>query len=223
MSDWTAQSGAGVRFEWGPAGADRLVKEAACLVVVDVLSFTMSVSVAVERGIRVLPFWWPHRPAAAPEQAGIERAAAVNARQSGAQPGAQPGVHRTAVTPASPWSLCPYHLRAAPFVARLVLPSLNGAAICAEVPPGVRLVAACLRSVTAVGSWLTSHGYGGPGHPVAVIAAGIGGRRAACGLPWRTCSAPEHSSPTCVPRAEGRLGGSPAAKASYAGTADLTQ
>ncbi|MBD9729886.1 hypothetical protein PV755_42940 [Streptomyces caniscabiei] len=29
MSDWAAQSGAGVRFEWGPAGADRLVAAAA--------------------------------------------------------------------------------------------------------------------------------------------------------------------------------------------------
>lgn len=168
MGDWPTQSGTGVRFEWGPVGADRLVSEAACLVVVDVLSFTTAVSVAVGKGTRVLPFRWPERPATAVEQAGIEKAAAAYARQSGARL----AVHRTDVTPATPWSLSPAHLRQAPFVARLVLPSPNGAAICAAAPRDVRLVAACLRNVTAVGGWLTAHGYGTPDHPVAVIAAG---------------------------------------------------
>ncbi|MEU6146257.1 2-phosphosulfolactate phosphatase [Streptomyces sp. NPDC047081] len=168
MSDWTAQSGAGVRFEWGPAGADRLATEADCLVVVDVLSFSTSVSVAVEKGTRVLPFWWPQHPADADERGAIERAAAAYARQSGARL----AVHRSAVSPENPWSLSPCHLRAAPFVARLVLPSPNGAAISTAVPPGVRLVSASLRNITAVGGWLISHGYGTPGRPVAVIAAG---------------------------------------------------
>ena len=57
-------------------------------------------------------------------------------------------------------------------MARLVLPSPNGAAIAAAAPPGVPVVAACLRNVTEGSSWLTSHSYGTPGHPVAVIAAG---------------------------------------------------
>ena len=56
MGDWAVQSGSGIRFEWGPAGAGHLAGEAACLVVVDVLSFTTAVSVAVQQGIRVLPF-----------------------------------------------------------------------------------------------------------------------------------------------------------------------
>jgi 2-phosphosulfolactate phosphatase len=96
------------------------------------------------------------------------QAAATYARQSGARLAS----HRHTVTPETPWSLSPAHLRAAPFTARLVLPSPNGAAIAAAVPPGVRVVAACLRNVTAVGTWLTSHGYGIPEHPVVVIAAG---------------------------------------------------
>ncbi|KAB1149906.1 2-phosphosulfolactate phosphatase [Streptomyces luteolifulvus] len=168
MAAWDAQSGSGIRFEWGPAGASRLASEVACLVAVDVLSFTTAVSVAVGKGIRVLPFWWPAGAAPEVERTGAAKAAAVYARQSGARL----AVDRHAVTPASPWSLSPAHLRVAPFVARLVLPSPNGASIAAATPPGVQLVAACLRNTTAVGSWLTSRGYGTPQRPVAVIAAG---------------------------------------------------
>ncbi|QFQ98649.1 2-phosphosulfolactate phosphatase [Streptomyces phaeolivaceus] len=168
MGDWAVQSGSGIRFEWGPAGAGRLAGNAACLVVVDVLSFTTAVSVAVAQGIRVLPFWLPEGPTAPTARAAAQKAAGVYARQSGARL----AVARRAVTPDSPWSLSPAHLRAAPFVARLVLPSANGAAIAAAAPPGVRVVAACLRNITAVGSWLTARGYGTPQRPVAVIAAG---------------------------------------------------
>lgn len=167
MCDWVFQSGNGVRLGWGPAGAGRLAVRAACLVIVDVLSFTTAVSVAVEQGIRVLPFWLPDGPATTAERAAAQKAAAVYARQSGARL----AVARRAVTPDSPWSLSPAHLRRAPYVARLVLPSPNSAAI-AAAPPGVRVAAACLRNITAVGSWLTARGYGTPAHPVAVIAAG---------------------------------------------------
>ena len=168
MGDWAVQSGSGIRFEWGPAGAGRLTGEAACLVVVDVLSFTTAVSVAVQQGIRVLPFWLPDSFAAPAERAAAEKTAAVYARQCGARL----ALARHAVTPDSPWSISPAHLRHAPFAARLVLPSPNAAAIAAAAPPRVRVVAACLRNILAVGDWLTSHGYGTPGRPVAVIAAG---------------------------------------------------
>ncbi|MDQ0905210.1 2-phosphosulfolactate phosphatase [Streptomyces canus] len=168
MDGWAVQSGSGVRFHWGPTGASRLANEAACLVAVDVLSFTTAVSVAVDRGIRVLPFRWPGGPASEAERSGAAQVTAAYARQSGARLAS----HRHPVTPETPWSLSPAHLRAAPFVARPVLPSPNGAAIAAAAPPGVRVVAACLRNITAVGTWLTCHGYGTPEHPVVVIAAG---------------------------------------------------
>jgi 2-phosphosulfolactate phosphatase len=53
-----AQPGTGVRFDWGLAGAAELGRVCAVLVVVDVLSFTTSVDVAVGRGMRVHPFPW---------------------------------------------------------------------------------------------------------------------------------------------------------------------
>ncbi|CDR18165.1 hypothetical protein [Streptomyces iranensis] len=55
MSDWLLQQGYGVRFEWGPTGAQQLAPDTACLSVVDVLSFTTSVTVAVEVGTQVFP------------------------------------------------------------------------------------------------------------------------------------------------------------------------
>ncbi|MFD8002765.1 hypothetical protein [Streptomyces mirabilis] len=82
MGDRTVQSGTGIHFEWGPAGAGRLAGKAACLIVVDVLSFTTAVSVAAEKGIRVLPFWLPDGPATTAERAASEKAAAVYAQQS---------------------------------------------------------------------------------------------------------------------------------------------
>jgi len=156
MSDWAAQSGSGVRFEWGASGAARLAPQVACLVVVDVLSFTTTVSVAVQMGMRIFPF----------------RYGDATAADYATKSCAELAVGRSAVTPHSPWSLSPAHLRRAPFTSRLVLPSLNGSAIAAAAPSGVPVVAACLRNITAVGDWLTAHGYGTPKQPVAVIAAG---------------------------------------------------
>src|SRR5262249_45024527 len=50
-----AQSEYGVRFDWGAAGAARVGRREGVLVVVDVLSFTTAVTVAVERGVAVYP------------------------------------------------------------------------------------------------------------------------------------------------------------------------
>lgn len=157
MSDWYAQPNAGVRFEWGATGAAQLVEGTAALVVVDVLSFTTSVSVAVERGIAVYPHPWKDDSAV---RLG-ERVDAAVASTTTRRP-----------RPEQPWTLAPSVLRAAPFVQRLVLPSPNGSTISAAAPPDVVVAAACLRNVAAVGAWLTGQGYGGPDRPVAVIAAG---------------------------------------------------
>lgn len=158
--EWSAQGGYGVRFEWGPEGARRLMAggdaDAGCLVVVDVLSFSTAVSVAVDAGTRVFPYAWRDESAVA----------------FAAGRGAELAVGRRAMSSASPWSLSPAALRRAPFTPRLVLPSPNGSAIAAAAGASGVVVAGCLRNAAAVGSWLVEQGYGGSHRPVAVVAAG---------------------------------------------------
>jgi 2-phosphosulfolactate phosphatase len=147
-----AQVSYDVRFEWGPAGAAALAPSSSCLVVVDVLSFSTSVTVAAEAGTRVYPCAWRDESAA-------EFARSHQARLA---------VGRRAVSADRPWSLSPAALRRAPFTPRLVLPSPNGSAICATAGAGAAaVVAGCLRNAAAVGRFL--RGYPGP---VTVIAAG---------------------------------------------------
>jgi 2-phosphosulfolactate phosphatase len=150
------QPGAGARFDWGLAGAAELGRVCAVLVVVDVLSFTTSVEVAVGRGMRVHPFPW-----------------GAQAADYAQRLGAVAAVGRDAVSLEHPWSLSPAALRSAPVVADLVLPSPNGSAICAAASAtGLPVVAACLRNAPAVGRWLRRQGYGSKRAPVGVIAAG---------------------------------------------------
>ncbi|WP_040778147.1 2-phosphosulfolactate phosphatase [Nocardia pneumoniae] len=153
--EWSTQSPAGVRFDWGLAGARALGPRCAALVVVDVLSFTTAVSVAVEAGTRVLPYPWRDGSA-------VGFAAEHDAKLA---------VGRRAVSEQQPWSLSPAALRRAPAPARLVLPSPNGSAISAAVTR-IPVIAACLRNASAVAGWIAGQGWGTVEQPVAVIAAG---------------------------------------------------
>lgn len=56
MSEAFGQGSYPVRLDWGPVGAVRC--RADWTVVVDVLSFSTAVTVAVERGTRVIPSPW---------------------------------------------------------------------------------------------------------------------------------------------------------------------
>lgn len=151
-----AQPGAGVRFDWGLAGAAELGRVCAVLVVVDVLSFTTAVDVAVGRGMRVHPFPW-----GAQADAYARRVGAVAA------------VGRSKVSPDRPWSLSPAALRAAPVTPELVLPSPNGSAISAAASAtGIPVVAGCVRNAPAVARWLLRSGYGSLSAPIGVVAAG---------------------------------------------------
>ncbi|MEU3604607.1 2-phosphosulfolactate phosphatase [Streptomyces sp. NPDC035033] len=149
----------GVAFGWGPAEARALSGRAACVVVVDVLSFTTTVGVAVEGGTAVHPYRWR------------DATAAAYAREHDAVL----AVGRSEATGAHPWSLSPAALRAAPppWPDRLVLPSPNGSAISAEAAAGGAIViAASLRNRTAVADRILREGYGSEARPLAVIASG---------------------------------------------------
>ncbi len=151
-SAW-AQSAYDVRFDWGATGAAALRADGGPLVVVDVLSFTTSVSVAAERGTAVIPAAWRDTRAESLAQE-------LDARLA---------VGRRNATPSHPWSLSPAALRAAPAPERLVLPSPNGSAIAAAAPDDGTVVAACLRNASAVARWLASRCRP---EPLTVIAAG---------------------------------------------------
>ena len=139
------------RATWGVAGALAAVEEGVrTAVVVDVLSFSTTVSVAADLGIEVLPHAW-------------EGSAASYALQHGATLARR----RTAAGPGEV-SLSPSSLRRASGLRRLVLPSPNGSTICAALAGADVVVAAgCLRNAAAVGAWLAQQ----PGDAV-VVAAG---------------------------------------------------
>jgi 2-phosphosulfolactate phosphatase len=152
----TDQPGTGARFEWGLAGAAELGRSCAVLIVVDVLSFTTALDVAVGRGIRVHPFPW-----------------GAQADEYAHRMGAAVAVGRGAISATHPWSLSPASLVRAPLVADLVLPSPNGSAICAAAgATGTPVLAACLRNASAVVRWLNLNGYGSVERPIGVIASG---------------------------------------------------
>lgn len=132
-----------VRLEWGPTGGAAIAAGADVAVVVDVLSFTTTLSIAVGRGTRVFPFAWKD-----------ERAAAYAAERDAVL--AVGRLEARALDRPVP-SLSPAQLLAAEPVERLVLPSPNGSTICAALHRdgrGPTVVGASLRNRSAVASWL---------------------------------------------------------------------
>lgn len=155
VDDLFGQAGYDIRFDWGSAGA--MATQADVSVVVDVLSFSTSVTVAVGRGMRVFPYRW--RGGRAEEFAAHNDAVLAVGRLEAA-----------AFDAAAP-SLSPAGLLTCEPVPRLVLPSPNGSTIAFALRDGGSAVAVgCLRNARAVGEWLSAQL--GEGRSVAVIAAG---------------------------------------------------
>jgi 2-phosphosulfolactate phosphatase len=120
-----------VDLEWGLAGARHFSDVADIVVVVDVLSFSTSVTVACERGARV----WPH-PGGEPAH---ELARSIEAVLAGTR------------SHTSGPSLSPASLLALPEDSRLVLPSPNGSSISHALMGSKALVlVGCLRNADAV-------------------------------------------------------------------------
>jgi 2-phosphosulfolactate phosphatase len=124
------QRSAACRCEWGIVGHDSLAP-ADVTIVVDVLSFTTCVDVAVGRGVTVLPYRWK------------DESAEAFARQHSAQ---LAGPRQTAR-----YSLSPASFLEAPAGLRCVLPSPNGAALALRAADTDAVVlAGCLRNASAV-------------------------------------------------------------------------
>ena len=143
------QHGYRTRMDWGRAGVQLLAGEADLVIVVDVLSFSTAVSVAVERGAAVIPYRF--RDASADAYARSIGATLAAADRSGPGP-----------------TLSPASLAALRRGERLVLPSPNGAScVLLAAEAGASVVAGCLRNASAVARFATSRGG-----TTAVIAAG---------------------------------------------------
>lgn len=136
-----------IRCEWALEGLHALRDISDVVVIVDVLSFSTAVDVAVSRGATVFPFRWRDESAiqfAAEQQALL----ASNRRKVGE------------------YSLSPVSLCSIPAGSRLVLPSPNGSTLC-QSSGNVPTFTACLRNATAVARKVSA-----TGHSIAVIPAG---------------------------------------------------
>lgn len=133
-----------IRLEWGTAGA-RALASVDVAVVVDVLSFTTSVSVGVARGMMIWPFLWRDERA---EAFAAERDARLARRR-------EDGLSPAALLYGRP-------------VERLVLPSPNGSTIASALrDAGATVIAASLRNASAVARQL-----GGRSGTIGVIPSG---------------------------------------------------
>ncbi|HEY3240283.1 MAG TPA: 2-phosphosulfolactate phosphatase [Acidimicrobiia bacterium] len=130
------QHGFDARVEWGPHGLRRLARSCEVVVIIDVLSFTTALDVALGRGATVLPYRFA-------DDRQAEYAAAASALLA---------VGRRATDAAHPFSLSPATLLDLPAGSRLVLPSPNGSALAfGAAEAGARAVlASCLRNAAAV-------------------------------------------------------------------------
>lgn len=167
-----AQAGRQVRLEWGPTGGAAISADADIAVVVDVLSFTTTLTIATARGTRVHPFAWKDERAAAyaRERDAVLAVGRFEARElghGGGRGSGRGGGRGHGGRVAAPPSLSPAQLLDAVPVPRPVLPSPNGSSICAALAgagagtgagagPGIGLqvVGASLRNRTAVARWL---------------------------------------------------------------------
>ena len=114
------------RCDWGPHSSTALAL-ADVIIVVDVLSFTTCLDVAVSRGVSI----WPARPG---ESVPAPPGAVVAGRRGQAE-----------------YSLSPVSFLTAPAGLHCVLPSPNGAALArAAAQTGAVVLAACLRNAEAV-------------------------------------------------------------------------
>lgn len=118
---------------WGPESTGH---DCDAVVIVDVLSFSTCVDVALSRGAEVIPF--PHQ-----HERASDEAAARGAMLAGPRSKTEP-------------SLSPVSLRSLPRNQRLVLPSPNGSTLSLAFP-GRPVFCACLRNASAVAGALAGY------------------------------------------------------------------
>lgn len=126
-----------IRCEWGIHGVHTLKADSDCLIIVDVLSFSTAVDIALSRSARVYPFAGDDGVAYADEHHAI---LAYKRPQS-----------------PSEFSLSPSSLQTLPIGAKVVLPSPNGSTLSTATGDTLTL-AGCLRNAQAVAKYAQSQG-----------------------------------------------------------------
>jgi 2-phosphosulfolactate phosphatase len=135
-----------IRCEWGERGVAVLAPISDALIIVDVMSFSTCVSIAVVRGATVFPYRWG-------DDSRFTYARSVNAELAGSR-----GKSRFSLSPASMMELSQGD--------RIVLPSPNGSSLTLSTGPTPTL-AGCLRNSQAV-----ARAAGKFGRRISVIPAG---------------------------------------------------
>lgn len=131
--NWYSQSGFEVRLEWGLPAVEHLAYDVDCVVVVDVMSFSTCVSVAIDNGALIYPYPWK-------DSSAIQYAERIGAHIA--------NFDRT--TSGKGYSLSPCSLRTIPEGTKLVLPSPNGSTISFSARDyGVAVFSGCFRNMTA--------------------------------------------------------------------------
>lgn len=138
-----------VRFEWGAEGVRRLAPLSNVVVLIDVLSFTTCVEIAVSRDTMVFPYRYKDESAAV----FAKSVNAILAKKRGKTP-----------------SLSPSSLLSLQKDSRIVLPSPNGST-CTVIAKesGVFTIAGCVRNAFAASDFIKKH-Y--PDKVISVIACG---------------------------------------------------
>ncbi len=136
-----------IRCEWGEHGVAALAPISDAVIIVDVLSFSTSVDIAVRNGAIVFPYRWR-------DDRAVSFAASVNAELADPKRSSR----RYSLSPESLLHIKPD--------ARIVLPSPNGATLTLAARP-TPVFAGCLRNAEAVAFAARKYGP-----KIAVIAAG---------------------------------------------------
>src|SRR5262250_2363641 len=113
-----------VLMEWGERGAAAICPAADYAVVVDILSFTTALSIAIDAGAEVFPYRW--RDESAREFARRHDAVLAVGRSKANGPGVV--------------TLSPASISSAAGVSRIVLPSPNGSALASQLATGGAMV-----------------------------------------------------------------------------------
>lgn len=136
-----------LKCEWGLDGLLTLQSSSDAVVIVDVLSFSTAVDIAVSNGASVLPYRW--KDDSARRFATENGAVLADGRNIGGT-----------------YTLSPASLRSIPRGTALVLPSPNGSTLALSAK-GVPVYTACLRNAPAIAKRVAAHGS-----RIAVIPAG---------------------------------------------------